>query len=110
MSDHPSRPCLEAPEALIDDLASALRRRDAGDADRHLAAWARAEMLPDDVPPWDDVCPIGCLEDDLTAWVHGEIGRHVAGGRFEHALCLLERYRRQAATLTNPVCTGAAPP
>lgn len=65
--------------ADLDDLLSALRRRDRADADRLLDRWATSETH---------------LAHDLSAWVHREASQHVAGGRFEHALCLVETYRR----------------
>jgi hypothetical protein len=40
------------------------------------------------------------LWDDLTRWLHGEIGIHVAEGRHEYAICLLERYAFPPAILT----------
>jgi len=63
----------------LDDLLSALRRHDRADADRLLARWATSDRH---------------LAHELTAWVHQETSQHVAGGRFEHALCLVDSYRR----------------
>lgn len=81
----------------LDELLSALRRHDRADAGRLLERWATSENKTD----WTlEACneldwPIRHLDDDLTAWVHREASQHVAGGRFEHALCLVDSYRRR---------------
>ncbi len=83
----------------LDELLSALRRHDRGDADRLLERWATSERGVDeyseDEISEDDWFPVSHLDDELTAWVHREVSHHVAGGRFEHALCLVETYRRR---------------
>jgi hypothetical protein len=82
----------------LENLLSALRRHDRADADRLLDRWATSER---DVTDYtveeileDDWFPVSHLDDELSAWVHREDSEHVAGGRFEHALCLVETYRR----------------
>lgn len=97
----------------LDELRSALRRHDRVDADRMLERWATSENQID----WtNDRCndldwPQLHLDHDLTAWVHREALQHVAASRFEHALCLIEAYRRpfkaadMKARITHP--TGA---
>lgn len=80
------------PDALLADLLSALRRHDAGDSERLLIAWA-ADRHTWSEDPYDDDVSIE-NDDPLTAWVWTEATAHVAERRFEHALCLLERYRR----------------
>lgn len=80
----------------VDGLLSALRRHDRADADRLLERWATSESddyTEDDILE-DDRYPVLHLDDEPTAWVHREAQGHVAVGRFEHALCLVERYRR----------------
>lgn len=80
----------------LDDLLSALRRHDRADAERLLGRWATSESKID----WtqdrsnDMDWPTIHLDHDLSAWIHREACRHVAAGRFEHALCLVEPYRR----------------
>lgn len=80
----------------LDELLSALRRHDRADADRLLERRGTSESVID----WtQDHCndfdwPTLHLDHPLSAWVHREASRHVAGGRFEHALCLVETYRR----------------
>jgi hypothetical protein len=99
----------------LDELLSALRRHDRADADRLLERWANSERDPaeyfGDEADDEDWCLALHLDDGLTAWVHREACLHVAGGRFEHALCQVETYRRpfdaadMAARLT--LFTGA---
>lgn len=80
----------------LDGLLSALRRHDRADAERLLGRWATSETQID----WNDGArhdfdwSLLHLDHDLSAWVHREASHHVAGGRFEHALCLVETYRR----------------
>lgn len=87
---------LQIVDGDLDDLLAALRRHDKADADRLLARWATSETQID----WnDEACqnidwPLLHLDHDLSAWVYREAADHVAGGRFEHALCLVEAYRR----------------
>ncbi len=82
----------------LDDLVAALRRHDHAESVRLLERWATSERdvdeeVDDDI--WDDdLLPLQHLDHDLSAWVHREACDHVAGGRFEHALCLVETYRR----------------
>ncbi len=102
---------LHIDDADLGELLSALRRHDRADADRLLERWATSENEID----WtNDACneidwPLLHLDDELTAWVHREARLHVAGGRFEHALCLVEPYRRpfkaadMAARITLPI-------
>ena len=82
----------------LDELLSALRRHDRADADRLLDRWTTSERDPaeyfGDEPDDEDWFHVSHLDDELTAWVHREASLHVAGGRFEHALCLVETYRR----------------
>lgn len=91
---------LQIRDADLDDLLSALRRHERADADRLLERWATSERDlndgedPDDDVWDDDMLPLAHLAHDLTAWVHREASHHVAAGRFEHALCLVEAYRR----------------
>ncbi len=95
ISSPPLRPTdtVQIPGTLLDDLLSALRRRDAARAGDLLAAWSTAEILVDDQVEWFEPDFFLLLDHPLTAWVHAEVGLHVAGGRFEHALCLVEAYR-----------------
>jgi hypothetical protein len=87
---------LQIDDADLDALRSALRRHDRVDAARMFERWATSENQTD----WtNDRCndldwPLLHLDHELTAWVHREASHHVAGGRFEHALCLVEAYRR----------------
>ncbi len=90
---------LQIDDADLDALLSALRRHDPADAVRMLARWATSERdlldeYSEDEILEDDWIPLFHLDDDLSAWVHREASHHVAGGRFEHALCLVETYRR----------------
>ena len=82
----------------LDDLVAALRRHDRAEADRLLKRWATSERELDeeaDEDVWDDdMLTLLHLDHDLSAWVHREATLHVADGRFEHALCLIETYRR----------------
>ena len=84
----------------LDDLLGALRRHDQADAQRLLERWSTSERRPDleeqpDSDVWDDdMLPLLYLDHDLSAWVHREAVDHVTDGRFEHALCLVEAYRR----------------
>jgi hypothetical protein len=82
----------------LDELLSALRRHDRADADRLLERWTTSERDLDGYTEEeileDDWFPVRDLDDELTAWVHREASQHVAGGRFEHALCLVDSYRR----------------
>ncbi len=83
----------------LDDLLSALRRHHLGDTTRLLDRWSTSEPdLPphaDDGELWiDDELVLRRLDHPLTGWAHREISEHVAAGRFEHALCLVEKYRR----------------
>jgi hypothetical protein len=81
----------------LDDLLAALRRHDRPNVVRLLDRWASAECDPFDDPDddcWDDDMPMRFLDHPLTGWVHREVSAHVADDRFEHALCLIERYRR----------------
>ena len=92
-----SPPRLKIREATLGDLLSALRRHDAAEAGRLLALWSEDGddfdfEVDDDREDWDD----RHLDDPLTAWVHREAVAHVADGRFEHALCLVEQYRAPA--------------
>lgn len=80
------------PDALLADLLSALRRHDRIDADRLLTTWSSAQIYDPDVE--DESWFFHCLDDSLTDWVRREAVLHVAGGLFEHALCLVEKYRR----------------
>jgi hypothetical protein len=105
---------LQIADRDLDDLLSALRRHDPADADRLLERWATSERDlndgedPDDDVWDDDMLPLAHLDHALSAWVHREASHHVAGGRFEHALCLVETYRRplkaadMAARITLP--------
>ncbi|WP_439611470.1 hypothetical protein [Reyranella sp.] len=96
----------------LDDLVAALRRHDRAEANRLLERWATSEREIDeeaDEDVWDDdMLPLLLLDHDLSAWVHREACDHVTSGRFEHALCLVETYRRpstaadMAARLTFP--------
>ena len=82
-------------------LLSALRRRDIGDVRRALQAWAEDDIVVDeDALEADDFIWHRPLWDDLTRWLHGEIALHADDGRFEHALCLLERYAFPPAILS----------
>lgn len=85
-------------DADLDELLSALRRHNLGDAERLLKRWTNSERDPAEYsgnePLEDDRFPVSHLDDELTAWVHREVSSHVADGRFEHALCLVEAYRR----------------
>lgn len=91
---------LQIDDRDLDDLLAALRRHDRADTERLLERWATSERpideeVDDDV--WDDdMLPLLHLDHDLSAWVHREAVDHVAAGRFEHALCLVEAYRRPA--------------
>jgi hypothetical protein len=92
---------LQIADADLDELLSALRRHDRADAERLLERWATSERnvnddaeIPDDELWDDDMLQLLHLDHDLSAWVHREASHHVAGGRFEHALCLVEAYRR----------------
>jgi hypothetical protein len=67
----------------LDGTLSALRRRHAADAIEELERWR---------PDW---CGGPFDERDLTLWVRDECRLHVQDGRFEHAIALIERYRRQ---------------
>lgn len=84
-----------------DQLLSALRRRDLADVRHALHAWAEDDIIVDeDALEADDFIWQRPLWDELTAWLHREIGLHVEAGRFEHALCLLERYAFPPAILS----------
>lgn len=89
---------LQIADADLDEMLSALRRHHRGDADRLLDRWATSERDLDEYSVAeildDDWFPVSHLDDELTAWVHREVSSHVADGRFEHALCLVEAYRR----------------
>jgi|GEM_PF-810519 len=87
---------LQIGDADLDDLLSALRRHDRADADRLLERWTTSQRddYSDDEISEDDWFPVSHLDHELTAWVHREASGHVADGRFEHALCLVETYRR----------------
>ena len=78
-------------EPLLGDLLSALRRHHRADSERLLQRW-RDEPIErdddDDEAFWQRVDDI-----DVTTWVQREAALHVAGGRFEHALCLVENNR-----------------
>jgi hypothetical protein len=83
----------------LDELLSALRRHNRGDATRILDLWARDEREIDVDAEYDDDFdpddfPLRFMDHDLTAWVHREVTQHVTADRFEHALCLVEAYRR----------------
>lgn len=82
---------LRIDDADLDELLAALRRHDLADAERLLERWATSER---EIDCNDTDRPTRHLEHDLSAWVHREASQHVAGGRFEHALCLVEAYRR----------------
>lgn len=105
---------LHIPDALLQDLLSALRRHHAGDCTRLLQDWAAAEREwtdgeADDEGWWEDEVSLRYLDDPVSGWVHREALLHVAAGRFEHALCLIENHRRRYTAadmaLFNP--TGA---
>jgi len=89
---------LQIDDADLDALRSALRRHDPAEAVRMLERWATSERDFNDYTVCeileDDWFPVSHLDHELTAWVHREASHHVAGGRFEHALCLVETYRR----------------
>lgn len=95
----------------LDELLSALRRHHRTDAVRILALWARDEpefewdAEYDDDPPDE---PERLLEHELTAWIHGEIAAHVEEDRFEHALCLVERYRPPLSSAEHQARIGSA--
>lgn len=83
------------PTPLMDDLLSALRRHHRDDSERLLQRW---DDLPFYFPGCDDEddhdALVGGDKDfELTTWVQREARLHVAGGRFEHALCLVEHNR-----------------
>lgn len=62
---------------------SALRRRATGEALEELDRWR---------PAWQ------CMDDkqaELTRWIRDECRLHVREARFEYAIALIERYRRQ---------------
>lgn len=106
---------LQIADADLDELLSALRRHDRRDADRLFDCWATSERDVTDYTVCEileeDWFPVSYLDDELTAWVHREASQHVAGGRFEYALCLVETYRRpfKAADMKarNTLSTGA---
>lgn len=89
---------LQIDDADLDALRSALRRHDPVEATRIFERWATSERDLTDYTVCeileDDWVPVSHLEHDLSAWVHREASQHVAAGRFEHALCLVETYRR----------------
>ncbi len=76
---------LAAEAERLDAFLSAARRRHQVDA---LAELAR----------WRPLHGVGRRESDtyeLSKWVLAECRLHVEGGRFEHAIALVERYRSQ---------------
>lgn len=84
-----------------DELLFALRRRDDAEIRHQLARWSEIDIIVDDEAlEMDDFVYREPMWDDLTRWLHGEIGIHVAEGRHEYAICLLERYAFPPAILT----------
>lgn len=80
----------------LDATLSALRRRAAAEAITELQRWEPSYSCDDD--GFDDECGIVTWSEaarDLTTWVRDESILHVQGGRFEHAIALIERYRDQ---------------
>ncbi|MFO1081906.1 MAG: hypothetical protein U1E23_14905 [Reyranellaceae bacterium] len=85
------------PSALLEELVAALRRHDASETRYWIAQWSatdrreawgeRATGRPrQSMPPFGECC-------DLTEWLILECSHFTGEGRFEHALCLIERYR-----------------
>jgi len=76
-----------------DALLSALRRGDSAAALELLDGWCshfgEREVDWDD---WNEECDFDAHQNDLTTWTREECRLHVAGGRFQHALALLDRY------------------
>lgn len=66
-------------------LFSALRRHHAADAIEQIGVWG--EDVPDYHDDDDEQTELG-----LTTWVRSEVRQHVEGGRFEHAMVLVDRY------------------
>jgi hypothetical protein len=101
MSSSPAH--IDISQELLEVLVSALRRHAAGDAGRALAAWAEETR-----PEFDDVI-VWRIGDPLTGWVHREACLHVAGDRFEHALCLVDLYRPPAPDRGAPLFHPRSP-
>lgn len=68
-------------------MLSALRRRSAADAAEILATPWIDWLADEDDDDWEDY-----VESDLSTWVRTECRLHVDGGRFQHALAVVERY------------------
>ncbi len=69
----------------LDAFLSAARRRHQADALAELDRWR----------PLHSFERRGGDVYELSKWVGAECRLHVEGGRFEHAIALVERYRRQ---------------
>lgn len=91
---------LQADPHDLEDLVAALRRHDHANAVRLLARWSGDGPVPDyentDSDCWDDDMLVPYADQPLSGWIMREAAVHVDGGRFEHALCLVERYRPPA--------------
>lgn len=69
-------------EEGIEGLVAVLRRHDPAAAIALIEGW-----MPGDVDQGDH------FSRSLTCWVRDQCRQHVADGRFEYALALIERYR-----------------
>lgn len=85
-------------EPTLGELIAALRRHDRDETLYRLERWAGGDRvgtwhdLDGEAPRWLELADYGACQD-LDDWVLAQCRHHVAGGRFEHALCLVERYR-----------------
>jgi hypothetical protein len=82
------------PHATRDEeLLLALYRRDADRALELLAHATRPSSPPHPALSWARSHRVeDCAELGTGYWAIAEAARHVAEGRFEHAICLIERY------------------
>lgn len=84
------------PGGRFDELTSALRRRHRDDALGILDRWPLHGYWSAAAPRQPQI--------ELTRWLQQEVRLHVEGGRFQHALALVERY----ATLPVPLDAAGA--
>lgn len=76
----------------IDDLHRALRRHQQTEALEIVSRIAKQPDVPNLVV-WAKGHHVGeRIPDVTTRWALEQIAQHVADNRFEHALCLVERY------------------
>lgn len=83
---------VEIESARRDSLLSAVRRAARGEALDLLDGWDPLDIIRDE--PWidDPWSTVDAKTNDLTLWVRDECRLHVAAGRFQYALALLDRY------------------